>query len=162
MAIDLSRRSLLFGRKPAPVINAAFYPPWAGTDFTDDCTRCGACVTACPTRIIVPGDGGFPEVDFTGGECTFCGACREACTPKALSATEPWHIQARIGSACIAQKGTDCRVCGERCATGAIRFQLQIGKVAQPLLDGDLCNGCGDCIASCPGSAIRMNHPETD
>ncbi|WP_410498601.1 ferredoxin-type protein NapF [Chitinibacter sp. S2-10] len=157
MPVDLSRRNLLFGRKPPAQAVEVFRPPWAVAQFTDQCTRCGECLSACPAQIIVSGSGGFPEVDFARGECTFCGECRDSCQPKALNSTAPtWAIHARIDSSCLAQSGIECRVCGESCTPGAIRFQLQAGKVAQPQLALDLCTGCGACIAPCPSSAIKM------
>jgi ferredoxin-type protein NapF len=158
MSVDLSRRSLLFGRKPAREGMPAFRPPWANQQFTDQCTRCGECLSVCPSKMIVQGDAGFPELDFGRGECTFCGECRSVCQPKALNAAQPWQQSIVIGAQCIAQHGVDCRVCGELCDAGAIRFTLQVGKVAQPSLALDACTGCGACIAPCPSSAIQMQH----
>lgn len=158
MGIDLSRRSILFGRKPNLDEVAHFYPPWAVTGFTDQCTRCGDCLKVCPTQILHKGDGGFPEVDFQAGECTFCGFCRSACTAGALNAPQTWTQAISISSACVAQQGVDCRVCGESCEPAAINFRLQIGQVAQPHLDPESCTGCGACIAPCPVQAISIQH----
>lgn len=155
---SFSRRGFLRGRMRR--VEPAQRPPWALDEaaFLDRCTRCDACVKACPTRILVNGDGGFPMVDFAQGECTFCGECVRHCEPAALTpeAGEPWLLKAQIGAGCIAHQGVECRVCGESCPTGAIRFRLQRGGVAQPDLNLERCNGCGACFAPCPTRAIEV------
>lgn len=138
----------------------AMRPPWAREehDFISSCTRCDICIDACPTAILVRADGGFPAVDFSLGECTFCGECVTRCAPRALlrraEGEAPWALKASIGQACLAEAGVECRVCGESCPTGAIRFRPRIGGVALPQLDADTCTGCGACFASCPTRAI--------
>jgi ferredoxin-type protein NapF len=157
MAIDFSKRGLLFGRNPLLKQTYTPRPPWANSDFLDQCTRCGACVSACPTQIVIVGDGGFPQVDFSQGECTFCGDCQSACEPKILTATIPWPHQIAIGTECLAQQQVDCRVCGEICDVSAIRFVLSAGSVAKPVVNEASCTGCGACIAPCPSAAIRID-----
>ncbi|MGL4995285.1 MAG: ferredoxin-type protein NapF [Deefgea sp.] len=154
--MDLSRRNLLFGRKPlAP---SALRPPWATPQFSDLCTRCGDCVSACPSQVIKVGDAGFPTIDFSHGECTFCGDCSSACTPKALhhNNDSPWSLKAQLADSCLAMRGVECRICGEACDSSAIRFELAIGKVAQPHTIAEQCTGCGACVAPCPSNSIRI------
>ncbi len=156
----MSRRRFLRGRirdlTPVP------RPPWAlaESQFVDRCTRCDACIEACPTAILVRSDGGYPAVDFSRGECTFCGDCVGSCEPGALQRAdergEPWALQAQIGDACLATRGIECRVCGENCPTGAIRFRPRAGGVALPELTLAACNGCGACFAPCPVRAISI------
>jgi ferredoxin-type protein NapF len=139
-------------------------PPWAIAEpaFLDCCTRCNACIEACSTDIVVSGDGGYPEVDFARGECTFCGDCVRACREGALrrsGTAAPWNTKAEIGAACLALKQVECRVCGESCPSGAIRFRPQARGVAAPLLDAQRCNGCGACVATCPAAAITVRAP---
>lgn len=155
------RRGLLRGRVRA--VAPALRPPWAlaEADFLTRCSRCDACVAACPTGIVVAGEGGFPTVDFSRGECTFCGDCVPPCTPRALSRpaadAPPWSLTARIGDGCLALKGVECRVCGEACGEGAIRFRPRIGGVALAELDASRCTGCGACHAPCPVRAISLD-----
>jgi len=46
------------------------------------CTRCHACVKACPTGAISKDDGGVVAVDRT--KCDLCGRCAEACLYDAM------------------------------------------------------------------------------
>ena len=160
-SMDHQRRSFLRGRPLAPAKQAAPRPPWsvAEADFVALCTRCDACIPACPEGILFKGDGAFPEVRFTQTGCTACGRCVEACVPKALSRSanqEPWVLRAEIGIDCLALKKVECRVCGESCDAGAIRFMPVLGGVSSPALDRGRCTGCGMCVAPCPTKAIAM------
>ncbi len=132
--------------------------------FVDGCTRCGACIAACPERILGKGRGGFPEVDFARGGCTFCGACADVCEPHAvirpLTGARAWPVVAAFGEACLAERGVECRVCGERCESRAIRFRLRAGRPAAPALESARCSGCGACVAACPVLAVSMTISE--
>lgn len=158
--MSTSRRSFLRGRFRSD--GDAVRPPWAieGAAFEDACTRCGDCMKACPTAILVSGPGGFPTVDFSRGECTFCSECVVACKPRALLRAgvdaAPWQLKAAIGEACLARSGVECRICGEVCGESAIRFRPTAGGVAQPQFDAQRCTGCGACQAPCPVRAIAL------
>ncbi len=160
--MDAARRGFLRGRfrQFANVPR----PPWAvaGAEFQTRCTRCNDCIGACPTAILRVGDGGYPTVDFSHGECTFCGECALACAPRAIdraAGAQPWQLKARIGPACIAAKGVECRICGEVCEARAIRFRPALGGISAPNLDEAACTGCGACVAPCPVDAIVVSHP---
>ncbi|MEO5344162.1 MAG: ferredoxin-type protein NapF [Gammaproteobacteria bacterium SHHR-1] len=156
-AVDQSRRNLLRGRvRP---VDAPLRPPWALSEgFEARCSRCGDCVRACPEGILIGGDGGFPEVDFRRGACSFCAECVSACAPAALDKAQPrpWRIKAEIGADCLSVRGISCRSCGDVCDPRAIRFQLQLGGRAQPLLERGFCTGCGACQAVCPVQAVSL------
>lgn len=158
----LTRRGL-FRRLGGARTVEAIRPPGAMAEprFQDTCTGCGDCVTACPAGIIAMSSG-LPEVNFSHEGCEFCGACADACRPGAiLPATEEqpgdsWRHGIQIGEACLSAAGVVCRVCGERCEAGAIRFRLAVGGRSAPELDTDLCTGCGACVGPCPADAISV------
>ncbi len=156
---NLSRRRL-FTRKVQS--NDAVRLPWLSQSehFTDGCTRCGKCIDACETKIIIKSDGGFPSIDFSIDECTFCYQCADACPePLFLPVTElPWSAKAQIMKRCLAKQNVECRSCGDTCEPMAIQFKLEIGKVAQPNINLDECNGCGACVSVCPTSSISVSN----
>lgn len=157
--MSASRRSFLFGRFRAD--RAALRPPWAieAGAFEARCTRCDDCVRACPSAIVVAGDGGYPKVDFSRGECTFCGDCASVCRAQALrreAGARPWALGIAITEGCVARDGIECRVCGEICGEAAIRFRPRIGGAALPEADAERCTGCGACVAPCPAAAIEL------
>lgn len=140
-------------------------PPWALDEaaFLARCTRCAACIEACPTDLLVKGSGGFPEADFTPGRapagCTFCGECLSVCRDGALTKIEgqlPWSLQAVFGESCLAARNVVCRTCGEACEMRAISFPPRLGGISLPQLSAAACTGCGACLADCPTQAIRL------
>lgn len=156
--LDLSRRRWLKGGlAPARPSNCL---PWSvdWLSFTADCTRCGDCLRACPEQIIVQGDGGYPVLLFSQGECSFCGACADSC-PQALFVDRelaPWQQLATFGDACLAMQGVYCRSCQDVCEANAIKFTPRPGGISRPELVGDLCSGCGACVAPCPVQTIEI------
>lgn len=157
-------------------------PPWAldGDAFAARCTRCEACVVACPEDILVmtqerrnPSASrraapprGAPSVDFLRGACTFCARCVDVCEPMALSRFSaetppriraPWRIKAQISNRCLAMRGTTCRVCADPCPTHAIVFKSHVGGHVFPEIDTCQCTGCGGCYAPCPVNAISIS-----
>ncbi|KJY72613.1 ferredoxin [Vibrio coralliilyticus] len=157
--VDLAKRRFFSTKK---LEDQELYLPWLSQPafFTDQCTRCGKCADACETQIIVKGDGGFPRVDFSVDECTFCYQCADAC-PEPLfnpKTEQPWNAKATINESCLAKQNVDCRTCGDMCEPMAITFKLEVGKVAQPILNLDECNACGACVSVCPTSSINVSN----
>ncbi len=154
---DPGRRRVLFGRRRAE--RPPLRPPWARVrDFTDLCTRCGACQEACAETIIVAGDGGFPTVDFRRGECTFCGACADVC-PQPLfdRSRRAWTTAPRIGRGCLTHSGVICQTCRDICQEGVFSFVLMPRAAPQPVVDPASCTGCGACVSACPGEAVTID-----
>ncbi len=156
---DLTRRRL-FGKNGDSVASSPL--PWLRNpaQFADDCSRCGACLSACETNIITKGDGGFPRLDFSLGECSFCYQCAAAC-PEPLfisQAHQAWTANASIAASCLAHTNVDCRSCQDSCDDMAITFELAVGRVAQPKISTEHCTGCGACVSVCPVNAVTIHH----
>lgn len=159
--VDLARRNFFRGKiKSTP---AAIRLPWVinETHFIDGCTQCGDCITSCEENIIVKGDGGFPEIDFSKGECTFCQKCIEVCEqPLFIDEREDsqtaWQLDIKIKSNCLAMNQVVCQSCQDSCETEAISFKYIHSKIPQPQIELDKCNGCGACVSICPQNAIEL------
>jgi len=157
-SVQTRRQFLRMGLKNRSV---PLRPPWALDEdsFQDACTRCGDCVSLCPEHILVPETaGGYPQVDFSGGECTFCKSCVDACPTQALNGAlvSPWMAKADISDKCLATQHVVCRTCGEQCEAEAIKFTPAPGGVSMPSINLDACTGCGACVAPCPTQAIEV------
>jgi ferredoxin-type protein NapF len=156
-AYDPSRRRFLRGIHEEKNIAR---PPWSWPEarFTQLCTRCDACIDACPENILVRGSGGYPEIDFVNGGCTTCARCADACDHGALeqSLEPPLTGKLSVTGDCLSKNGIVCRACGDVCDSRAIRFMLKTGGRADIVLDLENCTGCGDCIRPCPVGALRI------
>lgn len=144
-------------------------PPWALSEaqFTDICTRCNECITACEEDIILKGDGGFPEINFNRGECTFCEACIDACEPKALfkhvaehTNQQAFYFEIAIDNSCLAKQKTHCQSCKDVCDSGAISMpwptDISLGAIQTPEIAIADCTSCGACVSTCPSQSIRI------
>ena len=167
--IDHSRRA--FFRRPAALVAsdnpAAQRPPWALSEslFTDKCTRCHECISACEEEIIFIGDGSFPEIDFNRGECTFCEACIDTCKPAALlkqvANPQAFYFDITIDDSCLAKQKTHCQSCKDVCDTRAITMpwpkSISSGAIQTPEINIEDCTSCGACISICPSQSISIN-----
>lgn len=170
--IDHSRRA--FFRRPAALVasinSVVQRPPWALSEalFTDKCTRCHECVSACEENIIIKGDGGFPEIDFNRGECTFCEACIDVCEPSALlkhvgehDNQQAFYFDITIADSCLAKQKTHCQSCKDVCDTRAITMPwpqgVSSGAIQTPKINIEDCTSCGACISICPSQSISIN-----
>ena len=160
-------------------------PPGADTPekFAARCSRCYACVDACPTKVIrvrAPVNRKLsqffqPELDyatFAGppsdgirkpvGFCDeFCTICTETCPTGAITQLNEEEKHSRqIGiakvrqDACLAwTDGEHCMVCQEYCPYLAIGEDVSEDGLPRPVVDPEICRGCGFCQNQCP--AIR-------
>lgn len=168
-AVDLGRRRF-FARRQASLREAAAEPrpPWAIDEagFVSRCTRCGECLAACPTGVLVAGEGGFPTVRFAAAACTFCGECARRCTRGCFagpigSAEAAWPLRAWVADSCLEGHGTMCRACESACEPDAIRFRPMVGGRTKLSIDTGRCSGCGACVGACPVGALSVADPAT-
>lgn len=151
-------------------------PPGAAEKFAGTCTRCYACVSACPSKIIRIKSGGglselfMPELRFDKGACEeSCNRCSQVCPTGAIRRlTDEQKHCTQVGIAkiekecCLAWTDNEyCVVCSEYCPYGAIDAFMN-GAVPCPVIDPDKCRGCGACENACPafrsGKAVFV-HP---
>jgi len=162
MTALVSRRGFL--RQATQTQDRSLRPPGADGDrFLDLCSRCAACATACSDKVILIDRAGRPVLDFASGPCTFCGACAEACPTDALrpDLVTDWPWRPVVASRCLSMNAVTCRTCEDSCDALAIRFDLQLGGRATPVIAPELCTGCGACIGSCPVSALTLEKAPT-
>ena len=161
MAVDMRKRAILRGRF-SDSDSDALRMPWlkATEDFTELCTRCNHCVSACPTGIISKGSGGYPELNFSIGECTFCAECAKACEEDLFDITQllPWDFKASVSKNCLNQQSVYCRSCAESCESEAIAFNFNSTLFVSPTVNLSDCAGCGACVSVCPTKAIDVKN----
>jgi MauM/NapG family ferredoxin protein len=136
--------------------------------FLAACTRCDACITACPKWAIrKAGDELGVAVDGTPvilPEINPCWLCKDlpcitACEPGALQPLAA-REDVRMGLAevdpaiCYSATGNICEACQERCPVRPRAIRLVRG--APPEIDTALCTGCGVCAHLCPADALRI------
>jgi polyferredoxin len=152
-------------------------PGSAGEDeFLTRCIRCGECMKVCITGGLQPtlleaGIMGIwspilvPKIGYCEFNCTLCGQVCPTDAIRELSVPEKQKM--KIGLAfvdtgrCIPFAfGRPCIVCEEFCPTPqkAIYFKKIKGPkgaiVNAPVVDIDLCIGCGICETKCPVNDI--------
>lgn len=153
-------------------------PPGSASlaNFTQACTACHLCVSACPTNVITPS---FLEYGITGllqplmnyqkSFCDYeCNICGKVCPTGAIF---PLPLEEKkltqIGEAklikekCIVYVDKqNCGACGEVCPTHTINF-INKGNVLYPETDTQYCIGCGACEKACPTTSksiiVRSN-----
>ncbi len=163
----------------------------AEREFLQRCVQCGLCMQVCPTAALQPA---WEQAGLEGlwspvlvpaiGYCEFeCHACGQVCPTQAI---EPLTLdvkkKANIGLAVIDTTrclpfayDRECIVCEEHCPipTKAITFELRDVELRDgssrtlkfPVVDPDLCTGCGICETKCPFqdlAAIRVTSAGED
>ncbi|MDR3234764.1 MAG: 4Fe-4S dicluster domain-containing protein [Planctomycetaceae bacterium] len=151
-------------------------PPGASSfgRFRRHCTGCLLCVTKCPANIIVPsgtelGLAGFmqPIIKFANGFCNYdCTICSRICPTHALKglkvdekhATQIGRVVFLKENCVVPNQETNCGACAEHCPTGAVKMQPYGDpqkSLTIPVIDPDLCVGCGACEHICPVKPFR-------
>ena len=149
-------------------------------EFLTACTRCDKCLTACPEDALLKAPGsarlaiGTPYLEPRNMPCFLCTElpCVPACPEGALRwprrrvkgvETEgPRAVKMGVAvvlqDRCLTWKDGErtaqpCRTCVDRCPYPgeAIRMTEDgAGGPAHPVVDGEVCTGCGLCEFGCP------------
>lgn len=124
------------------------------------CLGFGDCARACPSGAIKV-ENRRAAVD--DGSCTGCGICVNVC-PRGLIKLFP--RDAKVLRMCnspergkivasVCEKGCiACGLCERACSIKAIKMENNL-----PVIDQELCNGCGDCVKACPRGVLRLLSP---
>ncbi len=160
-------------------------PPFAipELEFLLACTRCDACIKACPHNIIFPlavNNGAdvmnTPALDLLNKGCRLCEdwPCVTACEVGALKipaienaedgedASETGIVpQPRLAKLsidtenCLPYQGPECGACASACIIdGALEWQME-----RPSINQEKCTGCAMCREVCitePKSVLIM------
>lgn len=143
-------------------------PPFAldELEFLLTCTRCDACIEACPHDVLFPLPARLgtevtrtPAMDLLNKGCHLCEdwPCVHACEPRALRLTDseqsvlPTLARVRIDtSRCLPYLGPECGACAASCPVeGALVWDGE-----RPRIDEDCCTGCALCHEAC------ITHPK--
>lgn len=153
-------------------------PPGSGNikRFNDRCTACNLCISKCPSNVLKPalleyGLVGLlqPTMSFQHGYCNYhCTVCADICPSKALekiTAKEKKTLQVGIvryvkENCVVVTDGTDCGACSEHCPTQAVNMQPYKKGLRIPVIDQNLCVGCGACEYICPVRPYRAIYVE--
>ena len=140
-------------------------------EFVQRCVRCGNCMKVCITNVLQPCvfesglDGVWtPRLDMNIGYCeNRCNLCTRVCPTGAIQKLEVEEKAVyRLGTAYIDKnicmpwaRGENCLVCEEHCPVPSKAIKIikdnKFGKdVMLPVIDPNLCVGCGICQHTCP------------
>lgn len=146
-------------------------------NFSDHCTACQLCVSACPNQVLRPSTDiehlMQPEMSFERGYCRpECVKCSEVCPAgaiKPISTAEKSSVS--VGYAvwlkdnCVVNTdNVNCGNCARHCPVGAIqmiakdpndRYSLKI-----PAINTERCIGCGACENLCPARPLSAIYVE--
>ena len=154
-------------------------PPGAVSlkNMASHCTGCQLCVSACPNGVLRPSTDLMtlmqPEASYEVGYCRpECVRCSEVCPAgaiKLIDVAEKSSIQ--VGHAvwtrelCVPiRDGQECGNCARHCPTGAITMVPTDAddpkSLKIPVVNEELCIGCGACENLCPSRPLSAIHVE--
>ncbi len=154
----------------SPRAESVLLPPGARDcrSFLSACSRCHACVTACPhfaLRVCQDEASplfGYPMIDPRQQACYLCHdfPCIQACASGALG---HWKTRFKLGTAefdastCLDEQQGFCQTCLNHCPhMGRAVYRDVRGRLT---IAPEHCTGCGICVMVCvqdpPAIAIR-------
>ena len=165
--------------KKIPVRQTPVVPPGAQglSNMKKRCTACQLCISACPNNVLRPSNKletfMQPEMSFERGYCRpECVECSLVCPSGAITTMTTADKSAiSIGYAvwikdsCIVNTDkVPCNSCERHCPTTAITFvELEPGKrnsLKIPVVNKELCIGCGACENLCPSRPLSAIYIE--
>ncbi|MCD8081010.1 MAG: 4Fe-4S dicluster domain-containing protein [Bacteroides sp.] len=166
-------------KKKIPKRNHPIVPPGAVSvrNLTAHCTACQLCVSACPNGVLRPSSELStlmqPEMSYERGYCRpECTECSQVCPAGAIIPITPADKAGlSIGTAvwikenCIVNRDeVQCTNCEYHCPTGAItlvdRNPGYSDSLRTPVIDKELCIGCGACENLCPARPFSAIYVE--
>ncbi|MCC8034607.1 MAG: 4Fe-4S binding protein [Rikenellaceae bacterium] len=146
-------------------------------NLKNHCTACQLCVSACPNNILRPSEklSTFmqPEMSFERGYCRpECTRCSEVCPTGAIMEITPAEKSSlQVGRAvwikenCIVTRDeVTCTACERNCPTGAITLiacgEQDDSSLKTPVVDTEICIGCGACEFVCPARPFSAIYVE--
>ncbi len=145
--------------------------------FTQSCSACHLCVSACPTKVLVPslleyGIGGLlqPKMNYPDSFCEYeCNVCGRVCPTGAIlplsvedkKMTQIGKVDLLKDKCVVYINHQNCGACVEVCPTKTITF-INKQNVLYPVVDNRFCVGCGACSKACPTdpkSIVVHPHP---
>lgn len=165
--------------KKVPDRKTPIVPPGAlsAKNMKRHCTACQLCVSACPNNILRPSNNLSvfmqPEISYERGYCRpECVECSLVCPTSAIKAiSTPEKSAISIGLAvwikdnCVVNRDEiQCDNCERHCPTGAItlidRNPGSTESLKIPVIDKELCIGCGACENLCPARPFSAIYVE--
>jgi ferredoxin len=165
--------------KKIPHRKTPIVPPGAlsAKNMKDHCTACQLCVSACPNSVLRPSNdlATFmqPKMSYERGYCRpECTECSQVCPSGAIKPITTADKSAiSIGLAvwikdnCVVNRDKiQCHNCVRHCPTGAIMLVDKNpgsgDSLKIPVIDKELCIGCGACENLCPARPFSAIYVE--
>ena len=160
--------------KVDPERETPLVPPGAESvkRFYERCTGCQLCVANCPNGVLKTSTDLAhlmqPYMSYADGYCRpECNVCGTVCPAGAIEPlgkfeklTVSWGVAHVYHKDCLQRQGVDCGNCVRHCPVGAIRMVTNRHGREVPVVNEEICIGCGACENLCPVrpiSAVRVN-----
>ncbi len=177
MKVDGGLAEVSRAEKPVRQTHIVPAGAWSIRHFTEHCTACQLCISVCPNQVLRPSSSFdtfmLPEMSYERGYCRpECTRCSEVCPAGAIrpvsreekSSIQTGHAVINLDNCISNTENKHCRSCARHCPAKAISFvQKNTGGVKSgkiPVVNEELCIGCGACENLCPARPFTAIHIE--